>query len=312
MSAETETPQPDPSVSVVVATRDRRELLDRAARSILDQRYAGRVEVLLVFDRSDPVEPAIGTPSGRTVRVLRNTRTPGLAGARNTGILEASGELIAFCDDDDEWLPGKLRSQARLLGEAPGASLVATGIEVVADGRRTERIAEGTRIEFDDLLRSRIQELHPSSFLLRRDDVLDRIGLVDEQIPGSYGEDYEFLLRAAKAGPIAYVREPLVRVHWHRSSFFQDRWAVVVRAIAYLLDRYPEFGRSPRGLARLRGRMAFAYAAMGERAQARRWARSSLAANPFERRAYLALVVSSGLLPAATLVRIANRAGRGI
>jgi hypothetical protein len=51
---------------------------------------------------------------------------------------------------------------------------------------------------------------------------------------------------------------------------------------------------------------------MGERPQARRWARSSLAANPFERRAYLALLVSSGLLPAAALVRIANRAGRGI
>ena len=303
-----------PSVSAIVATRDRVELLRRAVRSILRQRYDGPIQVVVVFDRSDPVELGIEPPPDRSIRVLRNDRTPGLAGARNTGIAAAAGDFVGFCDDDDEWLPDKLEEQVRSLERARDASLSATGIEIVGDASATPiaRVAAEPVIRFDQLLRSRLQELHPSSFLMRRTTLVDRIGLVDEQIPGSYGEDYEFLLRAAKMGPIVNVGRPLVRVHWHRSSFFQERWDVIVRAIRYLLERYPEFRRSPRGLARLRARVAFAYAAMGERASARRWARSSLAASPLERRAYLALLVSTRLVPAAVLVRLANRAGRGI
>ena len=303
-----------PSVSAVVATRDRLGLLRRAVRSILEQRYAGRIEVVVVFDRSDPVDLGIDAPPGRTVRILRNERTAGLAGARNTGVWNATGEFVAFCDDDDEWLPDKLTRQVAVLERHPEASLAATGIEIVSDvdGRSTGRVAEAASVSFEDLLRSRVQELHPSSFLARRRTLLDRVGLVDEQIPGSYGEDYEFLLRAAKHGPIVNVAHPLVRVHWHPTSFFQDRWEVIAGSIRYLLDRYPEFSTNPRGLARLRARVAFAYAAMGDRGRARSWARSSLAASPLERRAYLALLVSTGLVPAAGLVRLANRAGRGI
>ncbi len=49
----------------------------------------------------------------RSVQVITNTRTPGLAGARNSGIMAPSGELVAFCDDDDEWLQGKVRRPGR-------------------------------------------------------------------------------------------------------------------------------------------------------------------------------------------------------
>jgi hypothetical protein len=108
------------------------------------------------------------------------------------------------------------------------------------------------------------------------------------------------------------VPEPLVRVHWHRSSFFADRWATIIDAIQYLVARYPEFERHPRGLARLYGRLAFANAALGNRAEARRWARRTLRLNPTERRGYLALGVSTGLVSAETLLRLAHRTGRGI
>ncbi|HEV2893829.1 MAG TPA: glycosyltransferase family A protein, partial [Actinomycetota bacterium] len=98
MAAET------PPVSVVVPTRDRPELLRRAVTAILEQTYQGPIECVVVFDQSDPDLPWGALPAGRRLVLVRNQRTPGLAGARNSGILAATGELVAFCDDDDEWL----------------------------------------------------------------------------------------------------------------------------------------------------------------------------------------------------------------
>ncbi len=85
-----------PSVSVVVATRDRPELLREAIASILGQDYEGHIEILVVHDRCEP-DTSLEMESGnRRVRVLRNTRTPGLPGARNSGAAEATGDLLAF------------------------------------------------------------------------------------------------------------------------------------------------------------------------------------------------------------------------
>ena len=49
---------------------------------------------------------------------------------------------------------------------------------------------------------------------------IDRIGLIDEDLPGGYGEDYEWALRATRLGPAVCVPQPLVRIHWHEQSFF--------------------------------------------------------------------------------------------
>jgi glycosyltransferase involved in cell wall biosynthesis len=304
----------DPIVSAVVATRDRPALLRRAIGSILGQDYAGTVECLVVFDRSDPEDLSdldVGSPT-RSLRVLRNDRTPGLAGARNAGAAAASGELLAFCDDDDEWRPDKLRRQVAALLAAPASSVATTGIEVVSGDRVTIRSPGGDRVTLPMLLRSRSAAVHPSTILVRREAFFGRIGLVDEAIPGSYGEDYEWLLRAARSGPIAVVPEPLARVHWHAGSHFADRWRTIVDAIGYLVAKHPEVVDDPRNRARLFGRVAFAHAALGEGGEARRWAWRSLRAWPLERRPWLALAVSLRLVDAATIQRWANRTGRGV
>ncbi len=104
----------EPSVTVIIATRDRPQLLARAVGSVLAQDYAGPLECVVVFDQSDEEPVDVIVPEGRSVRTIRNMRTPGLAGARNSGILVSSSELIATCDDDDTWAPEKLRLQIAL------------------------------------------------------------------------------------------------------------------------------------------------------------------------------------------------------
>ncbi|MCD5315349.1 glycosyltransferase family 2 protein [Kineosporia babensis] len=271
-------------------------------------------------ENEQPAEPQSDTspttgPPRRTVRILRNTRTPGLPGARNTGITQATGEFVAFCDDDDEWLPGKLRAQFEQLRHHPEASAVASGILVHFRGQDRPRLPTAESLSHADFLRDRQMAVHPSTLVFRRADLLDEtagIGLVDEEIPGGYGEDYDLLLRAARRAPVIAVSRPQVRVYWHESSYFFDRWQTIVNALGYLLRKHPEFAGDRAGLARLHGQIAFAYAGMGQRRPARAHAVRALRGNWREKRSVLALLVSTGLVRAQFLSNLSHRFGRGI
>lgn len=143
-----------PAVSVVVATHDRPHLLAAALQAIEQQDYAGHVECVVVFDRAAPDRSLVRRRGNRSVVVLENDRTSGLAGARNCGALAASGELLAFCDDDDEWLPEKLRLQVTRLGES-GTDVVASGIYVTYANRTTARVPREDQLTVHELARRR-------------------------------------------------------------------------------------------------------------------------------------------------------------
>jgi glycosyltransferase involved in cell wall biosynthesis len=305
-------PRDDPSVSVVIATRGRPELLRCAIRAAFGQDFGGRVEVIVVFDQIDldPLADVVVPPMASLVPLV-NARAAGLAGARNTGILASTAEVVAFCDDDDEWMPTKLRSQFALWRDNADAILVATGIRIETGERAVNRVPPA-RARFEDLLVSRITELHPSTFLMMRDDLLARIGLVDEELPASYGEDYDLLLRASRISDVVAVAEPLVVVRWNRSSFFAGRWQGIADGLRYLLRKYPEFGSTPTGSARLEGQIAFALAALGARREARDWARRAIRHDRSQLRGYAAYLIAAGVVPAGLLVAVVNRRGRGL
>lgn len=301
-----------PPVSVVIATRDRPEMLREAIAAIYSQDYLGRVEVLVVFDQSEPDLSLEHGGQDRSTSVMSNTRRVGLAGARNSGIERASGELVAFCDDDDYWLPDKLRRQVELANAHPEAGMFTCGITVEYDGEAHPRVLDQSAVSFEELLRDRHTELHPSTFMFRTQVLVSEIGLVDEQVPGGFGEDYDLLLRAARLHPIMNLREPGVVVRWGGQSFFFQRWETMAQGLTWILEHFPEFESSPRGSARLRGQVAFAHAAQGRRAEARSWAGQALRRSWREPRAYLALAVAARLTSPARVMQTLHRYGRGI
>lgn len=298
------------SVSVVIATRDRPELLRRAIRSIREQDHDAIVEVIVVFDRSEPDLSLVNDDVRRPVRVIRNDHSPGLPGARNAGIAVASQPWFAFCDDDDEWLPGKLHAQFDALEQLPGSVVATTGCFIHYDGQDTPRIAEPDRVNFDGFLRDRMQAVHPSATLVWS-GAWDDIGPVDEEIPGGYAEDYDWMLRAARLGPFAVVPEPKIRAYWHGASYFFERWKMIDQGLEYLVNKFPEFHRDPVGLARIRGQQAVAQAAMGERRRAWGTIKETFRLSKTERRLPVAVAVSAGI-PAAWVLKLAHRFGKGI
>ncbi len=301
-----------PTVTVIVCTRDRPHLLERAVRSILAQDYAGSVRCLVVFDHCDVTSIAAPSPFDRhSLTLTRNGGTPGLAGARNWGLARADGDLVAFCDDDDAWEPGKLSAQVALLEAHPDAILCCTGIRIITHEGTVERTPPA-RVELADLLRTRVAAIHPSSFLMQRTDLVERLGGINEEVPYSYGEDYDFLLRASRHGCVVSVPAPLTVVYWDRLSFFSARWDSVAAGLSYIHDAFPEFASDRRGRARVRGQVAFAHAAQGRRRDALRWAGRSLADDPRQLRAYGALAVAAGAASPDTLLERVNRTGRGL
>ncbi|MGV2984790.1 glycosyltransferase family 2 protein [Microbacterium sp. AGC85] len=299
-------------VSVVVPTHKRPELMKLAVESILNQGATRTGEVIIVFDACPIEVPDVEVPEGWSVRGISNTRVRGLAGARNSGILDSTGDLIAFLDDDDEWLPGKLEAQLQRMDERPDAIAIATAM-VLDDGENTHvRLVEKEDLSHEDFLRSRHPGIPSGALLFRRDVLLGPVGLIDEDLPRAYGEDYDLLLRASDHGTVTVVNEPLVKVRWQGQSYYFGQWAVYAEALQYLLRKHPDIATIPSALGRIEAQIAFALVANGQRKEGRQWAWRALRHNPKQVKAALAIAISWRLVSADAVIRFVRSRGKGI
>ncbi|MFC0555016.1 glycosyltransferase family 2 protein [Planotetraspora thailandica] len=299
-------------MGVVIPTRgDRPGALAAAVSGVLDQSYGRRLHLVVVVDGgsvekvAEQLAPVISTAKG-SVRILPNRQRPGLPGARNTGIAALGTDLVAFCDDDDLWLPGKLEAQATALVEEPAADFASCAIEVEYGSRRVPRLAGTVRVTREHLTRSRMMMVHSSTFLFRRGSFW-----VDESAPGGQNEDWDLALRAAWRHPIVHVDRPLVLVRWGASQYV-TKWADRIAGLDWMLARHPELAADARGSARIYGQLAFAHAALGRRREAARWALKAFAARRGEPRAAVALAVAGRLISAGAVLSLLNARGHGI
>lgn len=300
-----------PVVGVVIATRDRPQLVREAIASVREQDYPGVLRTLVVFDGEEPDPTLRSDDPRRPVEVTSNARSSGLSGSRNTGVLAFDTELVAFLDDDDVWAPSKIDRQVRRWEAEPQAVLVSTAIDVLFQGSTSTRTAGRDRVRYAELLRSRLAMLHSSTFLFHRASLVD-IGLVSEEVPGSMCEDWDVLLRAAARHDVLHVDEPLVRVLWGSTSFFSTRWETKIAAHQWMLEHHPAILRDRVGGGRVLGQLAFSHAALGRRRDALRWAARAARSNPREPRAPIAVAVAVGAVSSQRVLATLHRRGHGI
>lgn len=299
-----------PAVTAVIPTHNRPEQMRRAVESVLDQEYAAGIDVIIVFDAEEPYVPDVNVPVGRTLTATVNERSRGLAGARNSGIIAATNDYVAFLDDDDWWMPGKLSAQ--MDGLAKDVLLVGSAI-VLDDGERQHtRLVPVENVTHEALLRDRMAGLHSSTFVFRRDALLGELGLVDEDLPGSYGEDYDLLLRTSRLGRIAVVNEPLVSVTWSQNSYFFGKWGAYAEGLEYLLGAHAGFKQDRKAHARLAAQIAFARASNGDSKEARSWVWTAVRRDPGQIKAWLALAISLRIISAAWVTKTVQLMGKGI
>jgi len=116
-----------PLISIIVPTRNRAALLSETIESIRQQTYTNW-ELIIVSDASeDHTALMVRTiPDNRIFLYELTEKANGPGTVRNYGINKATGEWIAFCDDDDTWLPDKLTRQVNYLLANPETDVLAT------------------------------------------------------------------------------------------------------------------------------------------------------------------------------------------
>ncbi len=138
-----------PLLSVVIPTWNRQRLVCEAVESALVQR-AGSVEVIVVDDGStDDTCDVLARRFGPAIKLLSLPRRGGARAARNAGARLATGELLAFLDSDDLWLPGKLDAELRVFELFPEAEAVISDNLYFIEGERQEM----SRFEASGLLK---------------------------------------------------------------------------------------------------------------------------------------------------------------
>jgi glycosyltransferase involved in cell wall biosynthesis len=210
-----------PLVSVILPVFDRAGSVARAIESVLAQSY-GPVELIVVDDGSTDGTAAI-LEAYRGVATILRQANGGAYAARNLALRHAAGELVAFIDSDDAWLPDKLERQVPLM--RPGIGLVYGDIDIVtapgdgalrtgmtafkavtpARGRALEALACGNFVP-------------TSTALVRRSALQESGGFPESRLSA----DYLAWFRIAQAHDFDYVDAPVARYTRHRAGISHD------------------------------------------------------------------------------------------
>ncbi|MBO6248912.1 MAG: glycosyltransferase family 2 protein, partial [Bacteroidales bacterium] len=197
-------------VSVVIPAFNSAPTLPRCLDSIIPQ-LDERMELIVVDDgSSDGSFSMLMEKYGHNplVRLARTTVNRGAVFARNDAIRLSRGRFIAFCDADDEWLPGKLFEQLSVMENDPATDIVfIQDVNVVEDGSGGSR-----RIHQMSL---KDNTFHLRSCLVRK-SVFERIGLLDETL--TMRDDTEWIVRAVSTDSKYFVVDKELDVRHISSS----------------------------------------------------------------------------------------------
>jgi glycosyltransferase involved in cell wall biosynthesis len=229
-----------PSVSVIIPTYNRRDLVQRALESVFVQTYRD-FEIMVVDDGSTDDTRAVVEGRDR-VRYLCQANA-GPASARNLGIRHARGGIIAFLDSDDVWWPDFLETQLDVLSHYPEVALVCA--RSVVEGKEAKYFPLEVRSEPLDYAANIVEEkeakyfplsqelivgdlylsLYQQSFVrtpatVVRKSCLDAVGYFNESY--LWSEDHDLWLRIASKYTIAYVNRCLVRIGRQSDNISRD------------------------------------------------------------------------------------------
>ncbi len=190
-------------ISVVIPTYNRSSLVQRAIKSVLSQTL-NLYEIIVVDDGS----------SDDTLKVLKNypvkvlhQKNSGVSSARNLGIKNSSGDVIAFLDSDDEWEKEKLEIQIKL--HQNGCRFSHTEEIWIKDGRVKKQKAHHKKPNGECFYENiSFCKISPSTVMIDR-ALFEEVGFFDESL--EVCEDFDMWLRVLKITPTCLVKKPLTK-----------------------------------------------------------------------------------------------------
>lgn len=212
------------TVSVIIPTYNRADIVAKSIESALGQTYRD-LELIVVDDGStDATQSVLENFSDRII-VIRQANA-GPSAARNRGVAEAKGGIVAFLDSDDYWMRDKIERQVALM-QTGGPEMCCCVCNATVKESRGETVGNtfdfaGIGPDFDKGEWTNPQEILSTRFLLFnqvvaiRREAFDLVGGFNEDL--SLLEDYELALRLSSHGKWGVIREPLVIKHNHTNG----------------------------------------------------------------------------------------------
>jgi len=194
-----------PTISVIIPTYNRAEMLGRAINSVLSQTCQD-FELLVVDDGSTDNTLELTKAYGKSITYIRQENR-GAAAARNTGIRAAQADFLVFLDSDDWFMKDKLELQLAAMLDNPLSLVSHTQEKWLRRGKHLNQ-KKRHRKESGNLF-SRCLELCVvgMSTIMARRQLFEEVGLFDESFPCC--EDYELWLRVAVSHPFSLLDKPL-------------------------------------------------------------------------------------------------------
>jgi glycosyltransferase involved in cell wall biosynthesis len=223
----------DATVSVIIPTYNRADVLTEAVDSVLNQTWKD-LEIIVVDDGSTDRTREVLSRYGERV-IYFHKENGGPSSARNLGIEKARGRYVAFLDSDDVWELEKLRIQMEFMEEHPDIKLVCTDSRLMGFGESRERKLRR------DLMGNLFSLLFSNSFVRTSTVLIARacfheVGYFAEKYRSV--EDYDLWLRVARRYPIAYLNQPLVRYRKHGENVSRDKITLRQNAFKVLETHY--------------------------------------------------------------------------
>lgn len=251
------------TVSVVISTRNRPDWLRKALDSALSQTYPP-MEIIVIDDASEDSHAYAGVDTllDPKVRYVRNEHPLGPGGARNAGIYLARGELVAFLDDDDEWLPEKLEKQVREFVQDPEVGAVYCHRKLRDTKTGSVYSPSNTHFASGWILAEQLVVDHTgptSTYVVRRDCLLN-VGCFDTLLRGR--EDWDLTIRLSEHCKIGFVNEDLLIMNLHPGSHVSTHFDNQIKAEKAMLQKYSSLRKRLGGTVDRRAK-ANHYAAIG-------------------------------------------------
>jgi len=284
-----------PTVTVIIPTYNRAELVPLAIQSALNQTYR-HLEIIVIDDGStDNTKEVVENFIKRDNRVIyiQHETNKGVSAARNTGIRQAHGEYIAFLDSDCRWLPKKIEKQLDIFREGDkNLGAVSSGeVRILLNSKEIiNREGVGNRLH-KKLLVGSYWPGGPSAMLIKK-VCFKKAGLFDESL--SYGEDRDLYIRIAKHFNYAAVFEPLIEEDRRAIDRISSNSALKYAGKMRLLEKYEkEFPWISRLKSDCSSDVGAAFIRQGDMRKGRRYLLQALLAYPFRLSAWRRLIFAS-------------------
>ncbi|WP_428909677.1 glycosyltransferase family 2 protein [Niallia sp. Krafla_26] len=224
------------SISVVIPTFNRAHLLPKAVNSVLEQTLEP-LEIIIVDDLStDNTREVVQSFNNDKIKYVVNKRTKGANGARNTGILLAKGDYIAFQDSDDIWLPTKLETQIKYIEDHPDVDMVFCSLKINNILDNISRVVPKRKVKSDEIkgLLERGNFISTQTILLKKK--VAEGNLFDESLMRF--QDWDFVIRVSKKHTIHHLNQVLALAEVQNDSI--SKKVNQIQALKMFFTKYKE------------------------------------------------------------------------